>query len=246
MYIYNKPLQLLIVVVTSCGPLGNDTSDSWNCMIKGGNEYCERQTGPKGDKGDTGSPGRTGQQGVPGPIGPSGGVGSQGPVGSSGKPGAQGERGPQGTGGSTGSTGSQGSTGPIGPTGPSGPAGPTGNTGPAGPQGPKGDSCTIQAVVNGALISCQDGTNVVILNGEDGDDAPPTPYTVVSLVDPCGPQGSYDEVLMRLGNGQLMAHYANGSQQFLTIVGPGSYVTTDGTSCFFTIASDLSITNEHN
>jgi hypothetical protein len=87
----------------------------------------------------------------------------------------------------------------------------------------------------------QDGSN-----GQDGQDAPPTPYTVVGLVDPCGDQNGFDEVLLRLGNGQLMAHYSAGNQQFLSILGPGNYVTTDGTSCSFTINNDLTISGEHN
>lgn len=209
---------LIIMLLTACGPLSE--------------EYCKNHKEEcRGEKGDTGSPGRNGQQGVPGPVGPSGGTGPQGPVGPSGKPGAQGEGGPEGPAASPGSPGSTGAAGP---------------TGSQGPKGDKGDSCSVQSISNGAIINCTDGTTVIIYNGEDGSDAPPTPYTVVGLVDPCGHQSSYDEVLLRMHDGTLMAHYASGSQQFLTIVGPGNYVTTDGTHCYFTVASDLSITNEHN
>jgi hypothetical protein len=32
-----------------------------------------------------------------------------------------------------------------------------------------------------------------------------------------------------------LAHYSKGSKQFLVVVGPGTYTTTDGTGCVFTI-----------
>jgi hypothetical protein len=50
-----------------------------------------------------------------------------------------------------------------------------GATGPQGEQGPKGDkgdpgeNCTVQQAVNGALILCPDGSNVLVMNGEKGD-----------------------------------------------------------------------------
>lgn len=66
------------------------------------------------------------------------------------------------------------------------------------------------------------------------------------MIDPCGDQTAFDEVLLRLANGQLVAHFANGSLQFLSVIGPGNYVTTDGTSCYFSVDSNLQIFNEHN
>lgn len=217
---------LILLTIWGCGPLGENTSDSWKCMVRGGGEenqdVCEPQRGEKGEQGPPGPQGRQGVQGSPGPVGPSGSAGPVGAVGSRGQTGAQGAGGAEG---------------------------------PAGPTGPQGTSCTVQQVVNGAIISCQDGTQVVLLDGqpgadgmdgEDGADAPPTPFTVVGLVDPCGPQAAWDEVLLRLGNGQLMAHYSSGNREFLTIVGPGNYTTTDSTRCAFTVDSNLSIINEHN
>lgn len=80
------------------------------------------------------------------------------------------------------------------------------------------------------------------MDGTDGQDAPPTPYTVTELVDPCGDGPGYDEVLMRLANGQLVAHFASGALQFLTMIGPGSYATTDQQACQFTVQPDGSVT----
>lgn len=116
--------------------------------------------------------------------------------------------------------------------------------------GEPGSSCSVTQVVNGAIIECQDGTNAVILNGQDGVDgtsSPPTAYTFTDIKDPCGDQVAYDEVLFHAANGQWIAHYAGGGNlQFLTIIGPGNYITTDGSSCHFTIDNLGNITNEHN
>lgn len=125
--------------------------------------------------------------------------------------------------------------------------------GPQGEKGDKGDSgdtCSVSQSVNGALILCPDGTSVMILNGTngvngvngaDGQAAPAGPYNIIELIDPCGKQGRFDELLLRLENKQLVAHYSHGVNQFLTTIGPGSYKTTDGTECYFYINNDLEV-----
>jgi hypothetical protein len=123
------------------------------------------------------------------------------------------------------------------------------HNGTAGPKGNPGDNgiagkgCHVTSVVDGAIINCDDGTSAVILNGED---ATPSMYAIDSTVDPCGKQTSFDEILIRLANGSLLAHYASGANQFLTYVVPGTYVTTDGSHCYFTIENDGSLSHEHN
>lgn len=140
--------------------------------------------------------------------------------------------------------------------------GPVGNTGESipGPTGEAGSSCTVtqiqpteEAPQGGAEISCEDGTQAQVLNGSsgqqgemgppgsDGVDSPPTDYTVVELIDPCGNSSGFDEVLLRLANGMLMAHYSSGNLQFLTVVGPGSYRTTDASACNFTVNTQLEV-----
>lgn len=139
----------------------------------------------------------------------------------------------------------------------SGTNGSNGTNGTNGSNGANGGSCSVYQASNGARISCPDGTEVVVLNGVDGTDgqdgsdgsdgspgapAPATPYTVVEIIDPCGAQGSFDEVILRLANGDLLAHYSHGSKQHLVLIGPGSYETTDGTKCRFTVSSTKQIT----
>lgn len=112
----------------------------------------------------------------------------------------------------------------------------------------KNVGCTVREVENGAEITCG-STKVVILNGgkgADGKDAPDSAYQIIETIDPCGDApGQYDEVLLRMANRQLLAHYSDGQKQFLVLIGPGNYKTTDNTNCLFTIDNNLNIINEH-
>lgn len=128
-----------------------------------------------------------------------------------------------------------------------------GRDGVQGLPGIQGESCTTEQLENGALIKCGSATSVIV-NGSDGLQGPQGPqgepgqnlspgaYNVVATIDPCGKQGSYDELLLKLQNGQILAHYSHGNKQFLTVVGEGSYVTTDGTNCQFQVDSNLNVT----
>jgi hypothetical protein len=153
--------------------------------------------------------------------------------------------------GTNGTSGTNGSDGAPGPQGPQGPA------------GADGASCTVQAVDadptgpapnGGALISCGT-TSTLVLNGapgapgpqgEPGTPAPPTAFSVVSVIDPCGDApGIFDEVFLRLANGQLIASFSDdssGTNTRLSILVDGSFMTSDGSSCAFTVSTDTSTT----
>jgi len=64
-----------------------------------------------------------------------------------------------------------------------------------------------------------------------------TKQTTVSLVDPCDDyQGHYDEVLMRIEDGRLVAYFESGGQRHLTVLLPNvQYQTTDDQKCKFSI-----------
>lgn len=125
------------------------------------------------------------------------------------------------------------------------------------PQGPKGDqglpglngtSCSVGATSTGAVVVCTDGTYAFInngvdgQNGSDGQDAPTNPYDIVAIIDPCGDNGAFDEVLLKMNNGMILAHYSDGTKQFMTLIGPGSYSTTDGHACNFAISNSGVVT----
>lgn len=86
-------------------------------------------------------------------------------------------------------------------------------------------------------------------DGEDGHNASMTPFTPVSLINPCGDaSGIIDEVFIRLNNGIILASFSqnsNGNNTRLASISPGSYVTTDGDNCYFSVNSNLDIINEH-
>lgn len=64
--------------------------------------------------------------------------------------------------------------------------------------------------------------------------------TIVETINPCGdsPSVTYEEVLLRLSDGRILAHYASGYNQFLVELLPGNYVTTDGSNCHFSITNN--------
>lgn len=131
-----------------------------------------------------------------------------------------------------------------------------GEKGDVGERGPIGSSCTaLQVAVGdpvlpngGAVVTC--GTNVALVaNGEAGaqgvagvagQDAPVNPYSVTEVINPCGPQSSYDEVLLALGDGSLVALFTaniHGDYSRLSLIPDGNFVTTDNTSCNFNVAT---------
>lgn len=76
-------------------------------------------------------------------------------------------------------------------------------------------------------------------------------YTnIVSIKDPCGKQGSYDEVFLKLSTGKYLSSFsdnANGLNTRFTVLTDGSFRTTDATNCNFTVSGGGTvISNEHN
>lgn len=162
-----------------------------------------------------------------------------------------------------------------GEQGPKGDTGSTGAPGVAGPKGDSGVTYVPEVHEAGADI-CPDasesptgvfgkvitltptdgssGLAVTICNGSegkdgaDGQDAPPTPFMPTELVDPCGDSPTaYDEVLIRMANGILLATVsdnANGQNTRLSRVMPGTWMTTDGDQCIFTVNANNQITYE--
>lgn len=117
-----------------------------------------------------------------------------------------------------------------------GPAGPKGDKGDPGDsiQGPPGLSCTVTAVTNGSIISCEDGTQTTITNGLNGGS-----ITTVALC-PSNTGGVFNEYLLLIAN-EPYAVYVRGQAIGITKLWPGTWETTDGRKCQFTINPDLSI-----
>jgi hypothetical protein len=111
-----------------------------------------------------------------------------------------------------------------------------GPQGPAGAGGADGSSCSVNQLDNGAVILCEDGSSSYILNGQDGEDGA---SSLVEIIDPCGTETTFDEVLLVYeidGSPVFIAYFENGSKRYLTTLDEGiNYRTTDGTKCDFTI-----------
>lgn len=68
-----------------------------------------------------------------------------------------------------------------------------------------------------------------------------TDESIDEFVDPCGDSPGFDEVLVRTRTGKLIAFFESGSQRFLSVLTPGSYVTTDASSCHFVVSASLMV-----
>jgi hypothetical protein len=106
---------------------------------------------------------------------------------------------------------------------------------------------SILAPAGGALISC--GPNTVIVyngvNGEDGEDATLPPTSIVEVINPCEDHPTVvDEVILKLQDGNLLASFSDnqsGLNTRFSLLQPGNYMVTDGSGCFFTVNSDMSV-----
>lgn len=150
-----------------------------------------------------------------------------------------------------GRTGATGLTGAVGLNGTNGTNGTNGSNGSNGLDGADGSSCSVSSIVptplvapnGGARITCTDGTDALLLNGSpgtNGTNAPPTPYSVVQVVKPCPTiGGSFPEVLLVMQDRSILASASanNGKDTRLALLTPGTYSTTDGRSCTFTVGA---------
>lgn len=92
------------------------------------------------------------------------------------------------------------------------------------------------------IVNCNGKDGLQGTPGKDGVSPAPNPLDIVEVIDPCGEESDRDEILLRLRDGSLLAHYSDGQKQFFALIGPGSYRTTDGTACVFNISADLMVT----
>lgn len=98
---------------------------------------------------------------------------------------------------------------------------------------------------NGVLDTGEVSNTQVVCDGVAGVNAPSNPFQVVDVVDPCGAdQNHYNEVLLKLKNGDLLAYFKDRDNEFLSLLVPGDYRTTDHQKCEFMVHSDMSVTWE--
>lgn len=98
-----------------------------------------------------------------------------------------------------------------------------------------------QAVAN---LSAQQAQSEMNINNLVIQLAQLSGYTHIDeIIDPCGDTvGKYDEVLLRLSDGSIIASFsdsASGQNTRFALIPNGSYQTTDGTSCRFSVSNGV-------
>lgn len=63
---------------------------------------------------------------------------------------------------------------------------------------------------------------------------------IKELIDPCGDKpGHFDEILIVLNSGELIAYFEQGNKRFLTVLSDGNYQTTDAQKCNFSVLGGI-------
>jgi len=104
---------------------------------------------------------------------------------------------------------------------------------------------------NGILEASETSQTATIMNGKDGQngingvngingaDAPPTAFTPISILNPCGNNPAIvNEIFLKLSNGTIIASFsqnASGLNTRWAVLTVGTYQTTDGDACTFTL-----------
>jgi hypothetical protein len=137
--------------------------------------------------------------------------------------------------------------------------GKSGAVGAAGPAGSNGHGVVFQMVAASAT-QCPAGGTVILMAIDNNDNgtysstkpgqqstvicngkaAATTPYTPVEEIFPCGGAAYNAETLLRLANGDVVGTVSagpSGAYTALAVIDDGSYYTTDGASCNFSLSS---------
>lgn len=60
--------------------------------------------------------------------------------------------------------------------------------------------------------------------------------SIIEVIDPCDDGPGYDEVLLRLSDGSILAYFESGNNRHLAEIDQGNYVTTDEQRCAFSVS----------
>ena len=115
-----------------------------------------------------------------------------------------------------------------------------GSDGLAGKDGLNAQPCEVFELDKDLFIECPGGDRMLLRSGEN---LVRRAYDVIEVIDPCGPETRFDEVLLRFASGDILAHYSNGrKKEHLVRVPAGNYQTTDGTNCRFAVSPTGEVT----
>lgn len=95
-----------------------------------------------------------------------------------------------------------------------------------------GDISNLRVTVSS--LQNQITSNLIQMNALSGSLA----GAITSMIDVCGDESGYfDEVILKTAEGKYVAYFEDGGRRFLSVIGAGSYRTTDHQQCHFTISN---------
>jgi hypothetical protein len=103
----------------------------------------------------------------------------------------------------------------------------------------KNETCKVEKTKTGYTLTCGKADPITITNGKDGKDGEDAIIETIYL---CG--NTDGEILLRLSDGTIIAYSKDclGIKEYLTILDPGNYISSDGHNCKFTLNPDGTIT----
>lgn len=132
--------------------------------------------------------------------------------------------------------------------------------GPQGTPGVSSQSCTVEKASTITTITCPDGTEAEILDGDEGPQGLPglpglqgaagpqgeagTTVTMVQLCPNLGPPvypTNFPEYAACIGGTLYGVYDASGTQVFLSALPPGAYFSTSPQSCAFTVEDNCQV-----
>lgn len=91
----------------------------------------------------------------------------------------------------------------------------------------QGQMSTVQAQI--LLLQTQTNSVQAQVTAVEAQDS------VIDYLDCGGDALGYDEIVLRTKSGKLVAYFESGGSRFLSVLVPGSYATTDGSACSFSV-----------
>jgi len=105
-----------------------------------------------------------------------------------------------------------------------------------------GDNVLSGNEVTNSAVVCNGAVGATGSQGVQGESGPATPFTIVSIIQPCGASSSaFKEILLCLNDGNILASFSdnsNGNETRFAFIPTGTFEDTDDSGCVFTVQVD--------
>jgi len=104
------------------------------------------------------------------------------------------------------------------------------------------EECKATKINNGYILKCGDSEPITITNGENGKDGQDGDDSSIEIIHLCG--NTDGEILIRLPDSTLVAYHQGclGINEYLTVLTPGDYTSSDKYKCQFNVDENNNIT----